>query len=496
MATVSWATFISLLAALGAFLFGLDIGYIALIIESPSFKRDVGHMGNWADANASINSVELGLIVGLFSLGAVISAFPTCSAFFLDSWGRKESIKFGTMLFLMGCILQACAFSVVQICMGRFVAGLSIGLLSTIIPVYQSELAPASMRGSLTSLYQLMITFGILVAVLMNVGILGLDSGWRLAILFQAVPALALLCGTYFMPRSPRWLVQKGFTTEALRVLQALRSDDAEARREYEDIVESYHASKALGEPCWNDLRKGRLGKLLLVGIAIQLLQQLVGMNAFMYFGPQIFQQCGFDPLEFQLLSAAVNFFTTFPAIALADRAGRRFLMALSALGMTVSCLIMGFAGRFVAVSGEGQMASSSPVVSKVIMTMVFAFIANFAYGWGPIAWVYCAEIFPLKYRSVCLGLTTTANWVGNYLIAQFTPVMLQRYGFSTFFCFAVFSFSAFLLALWLPETKGLVLERVGELFDRKFGVDHADTCDSEPHNKVPVVNSYGTWTR
>jgi SP family sugar:H+ symporter-like MFS transporter len=323
MVCCSWAASISLFSALGAFLFGLDIGYIASILECPGFKRDVGHLANWRDPKSSIDSSTCGFIVGVFSIGCVISASPFCSPYFIDHWGRKSSITLGTFVFLLGCLLQVSAMSVFTMAAGRLISGMSIGLLSAIVPMYQSELAPPSSRGALTSLYQLMITFGILVAVLLNYGFLERDNGWRLVILLQGVPALALLFGSYCMPRSPRWLVQQGRDAEARDVLLFLRADETEASKEFEEIRHNHEFAKSCGTPCWGELCRGRLSKLVTLGIAMQLLQQLVGMNAFMYFGPRIFQQSGLDPLLFQALSGAVNFLATFPAIFLADLCGR-----------------------------------------------------------------------------------------------------------------------------------------------------------------------------
>jgi|Transcript_15901 sugar porter (SP) family MFS transporter len=490
MGSGSWPTLISLVSALGSFLFGLDIGYIASILECPSFKRDVGHLDAWQDPHSRIAGATTGFIVGVFSIGCILSAFPMCSAFFLDSWGRKSSISFGTCVFLVGCVLQACSMSVFQFILGRLIAGFSIGLLSTVVPLYQSELSAPSMRGALVSLNNLLITSGILFATWLNFILVGRDGGWRLSIYLQAGPAIVLIVGTWFMPRSPRWLIQKGLASEALEVLKSLRSCEAEARQEFDEIMQSNNVSIA-SEPTWSELFKGRSGRLLAVGISMQLLQQFTGINAFMYFGPRIFQLSGLDPFLLQTLTVAVNFLATFPAIFLADRCGRRCLLSFSALGMGLSCLAMAAAGNsFLHKTSDGVYQSSNTVAPKLVTAMAFAFITNFAYGWGPIVWVYCAELFPLRYRSRCFGITTTANWAGNYMIAQLTPMMLNRVEFNTFLVFGFFSFLALILARWLPETKGVMLEKVGELFDTKFGVP------SEKWSSISPGSGYGAAAR
>lgn len=490
LGTRLYAFFIAVFSALGAFLFGLDIGYIAPILECASFKRDVAHLLDWQDPSSRIPDVTVGFIVGIFSIGSISTSFPTVSGYFLDTWGRKASIMIGTLVFLLGCIVQVAAFSVTMIMLGRLVAGMSIGLLSSVVSLYQSELAPPSIRGALTSLYQLMITFGILVAALADHVLVEREGGWRMAIGLQLVPAVSLLAAMPLLPRSPRWLVQMGRREEALQALQTVR-EEKEAQVELQEIIESHNRALALGEAHWPEFFEGRVGRLLLLGVTLQLLQQLVGMNAFMYFGPRMFADLGLNVNTVQTLTNAVNFVATFPALFIVDRCGRRVLLICSALGMTLACVVLGTLGHFfVAPQPNGSWTSSSELASMGIIAMVFFFIMNFAYGWGPIVWVYNSEIYPLKYRSRCVATTACANWVGNYMIAQFTPILLGNFGFGTFYIFALFTSSALLLALWLPETKGVMLEHVDEIFDKKFGKPEAK--DAKP--SVPPV-SYGAST-
>jgi len=466
-----WASFVAVFSALGAFLFGLDIGYIAPILECASFKRDVAHLPNWHEPLSQIPDATVGFIVGVFSIGCIFTSSPLVSGYFLDEWGRRSSIMLGSFIFLVGCSVQAVAASITVILIGRLIAGMSIGLLSSVVALYQSELAPPSMRGALTSLYQLMITLGILVAAAVDNLVVAQDGGWRWAIWLQALPAGSLLLAMPLLPRSPRWLVQKGRQEEAFEALRAVREEEAEARQELQEIIESHEKALALGKPQWHELVEGRTGQLLLLGVTLQLLQQLVGMNAFMYFGPRIFSILALDANLFQTITNAVNFASTFPALVIVDRFGRRVLLICSAVGMTMACLCMGAVGQVSFSEQNGTWTTSSPKGGSAIAAMVFFFVVNFAYGWGPIVWVYNSEIFPLKYRSWCVATTACANWVGNYAVAQSTPVLLGRLGFGTFYVFAVFTLAALGLAVWLPETKGVVLERIDEIFDEKLGL-------------------------
>jgi len=391
----------------------------------------------------------------------------------MDKWGRRDTTIIGSFIFCISCGLQSQATDINMMLFGRLIAGLSIGLLAPVVALYQSEVSPPSMRGALTSIYQLMITFGILMATVIDNFLVDRPGGWRSAIEVQVIPALCMIVGMPLLPRSPRWLVQVGRRDEAHKALCALRSGVREADKELQLIEESCARAASGEEPTLSDLFSGHVLKLMLVGISLQLLQQFVGMNAFMYFGPRIFGDLGFDPVKFQVLANTANFIATFPAVLFADRLGRRPLMLAGAFGMAVACFSIGAVGPLVMPTAEatgGQAQRWTGFGPNLVASMVFLFIVSFAATWGPIVWVYCAEIFPQKYRSWCMGAATAANWIGNYFIAQLTPVSLGALGFQTFHVFGVFCVLGFLQVLVLPETKGLQLEHVDELFQSKFG--------------------------
>jgi len=465
------ATIAALVASLGAFLFGLDIGYIAPILECASFKRDVAHLKDWQDEHARLSPATSGFIVAIFSIGCILSAFPPVSSYFIDEHGRRNSIMMGAVLFLVGCAVQALSASVPTFCTGRLVSGVSIGLLSSVVPLYQAEMAPSDLRGTLTSTYQLLLAFGIFIAALLDLFLVHLDSGWKLAIAFQAVPASLILVVMPFLPRSPRWLVQQGRVDEAEQALLDLRSAEGpEAARE--ELDEILNEVKALGEEkTWNEVFRGQMLFLVCIGGGLQLLQQLVGMNAFMYFGPSIFKSFGYSGTLFQMITNGVNFLMTFPALFLIETVGRRRLLKVGAAGMALSSLCLAVLGQlFMEHDGHSfVLKTSNPWIGAAMAFTIFSFVSFFAATWGPTVWVYCAEMFPLKYRARCLGVTTVTNWVGNYLIAQFTPILLDAAGFTTFTIFAAFCCLAFLLASYLPETKGLSLEFIGQIFQERY---------------------------
>lgn len=468
---------IALFATVGSVLFGLDIGYIGPIIASDSFKQDVAHINCITNSTSTIHSAcklsgsQEGLIVSLFSVGAIVTACPFISSYFMNAWGRRDTIIIGSAIFIVGSAMQAMANDLTLMFAGRFVAGMSIGLLSTVIVLYQMELAPASLRGALGTLYQLGITFGILVAAIIDQAMVERAGGWRIVIWIMATPAVVLCLGLLALPRSPRWLVQQDRSDEALEVMMTIRSEE-DAHTEIEEIREDVKKAQAEGDPAWSELfhwhgEKGRIGRLLALGVILQLLQQLVGMNAFMYFGPDIFEGIGFSKNLFTTINNAVNFLSTLPAVALADVKGRRTLMLCSSVSMGLSCIVMGVLGT-IYVQPDGSMGNRT--AGWCIACCVFFFVFSFAYGFGPIVWVYVGEIFPMKYRARAVGLCTMANWAGNFAIAQFTPILLESIRFSTFFVFGFFCILGAILSAWLPETKGMPLELVDQLFDDKWG--------------------------
>jgi len=328
------------------------------------------------------------------------------------------------------------------------------------------------------------LTAGILVASVINAFLVPVDGGWRWAIACQAVAASVLLALMPCLPRSPRWLVKQGCLDEALQSLRAVRDED-EAHIELAEIVAEHHLCKDRPEPMWRELCQGRMRKLVLIGASLQMLAQLTGMNAFMYFGPRIFERLHLDVHQLQTAMTLVNFLSTFPALHLADRCGRTQLLQWSATGMTLACVGMGSLGHFY----EDQDGGASQMLAFGIVTMIFMFVANFAYGWGPMVWVYNSEIFPLRHRSRAMAVATCSSWMGNFIIGQSTPILLGLFGFKTFYIFGMFCFTALLLASWLPETKGVLLEHMVKVFDEKLGEEPDPFLLSA---KVPP-ESYGT---
>jgi sugar porter (SP) family MFS transporter len=477
----------SLLASLGGFLFGYDIGYIGPIESFPGFQKSV-------NGSQEITSVDRGFITAIFSLGAIVASFPTVSAFLNDGLGRRKTIIVGSLFFSIGAAIQATAFGMAQILFGRFISGLAVGNLSSTVPMYQSEVAPQEWRGMLGTTYQWSITFGILVSYLVDHAVNPNDAwGWRLAIWVQVVPSLVLLVGMNAAPASPRWLMLTGRVEEARQTLRDLRGSEEAALAESQEIA----ATLEIGQHAHlHDLVASPFARrLTLVGMSIMLLQQLCGMNAFMYYGTIIFTGVQLSPAQFNPAMGLVNVLATLPGLLLVDYAGRLRLLRWSAAGMFVACIACALSlSQFPAecMQGDCDRTAVAPAVAvHGFMVAMFVFICSFACGWGPVAWVYCAEIFPLRIRSLAIGLTTCTCWIGNYFIAHFTPVLLEELHYWTFFVFAVFCAMGFLLSNWLPETQGVPLEETPKLFEMRFGVM---MDEAEPNPGLGArLKSYGS---
>lgn len=366
---------------------------------------------------------------------------------------------------------------------GRFVAGLGVGSLSMAVPLYLSELAPKEIRGRLISLQQLTITIGIMVAFWVGAGTsyMNTHNSWRIPLGIQIAPAVVLMFGTVFLPFSPRWLINKGRNEEALAVLARLHSKgdktNPEVVTEYEEIIAQVEHERTVSVSSYVELLKGTVRKRLILGVVIQIFQQFTGINSIMYYAPTIFQQAGVPGKQASLIASGVNgvlnvLSTIIPIIYL-DRLGRRIVLISGAIVMGTAMLlcgiVMGATARVFENAETGQMEvdmSGNSAASYFCIVMVYVFVAGFAYSWGPCGWVYPAEIYPLSIRAKGTSITTAANWLMNFVISLFVPVMLTTITWGTYVFFGCCCmFMAVSVFLFYPETKGRSLEEMDIVF-------------------------------
>lgn len=351
-----------------------------------------------------------------------IQANNMCAYSTSDWWGRRKSMCLGVVMFIIGNIIQITAMtSWVHIMVGRFVAGLGIGNLSVGVPMFQSECSPREIRGAVVASYQLMITFGILVANIINYCVRDMEStskSWRIVIGIGLCCALPIGFGILTLPESPRWLAARQ-DWEGVRIsLARLRGKQHDPHssiveddiNEMKAILEKEHQ---VGTASWAECFQPNkdIPKLVyrtFLGMAIHFFQQWTGVNYFFYYGATIFQSAGVsDPILTQLILGVVNFLMTVYGLYVVERFGRRQPLFLGALWQAAWLLIF-------ATVGTAHPPDQSVLVGMVMIVSACMFIASFASTWGPMAWVVIGETFPLRTRAKQASIATASNWFGN----------------------------------------------------------------------------------
>ena len=426
------------IAALGELLFGYDTGIIsgALLFIGQDFE---------------LNPLLEGFIVGSLLLGAMVGA--GISGALSDRLGRRTIILVAAVVFAVGAIGAGLAPSVAVLVVFRFVLGLGVGTASALVPAYISESAPTDVRGSLSSLFQLAITVGILVAYLVNAAFAP-ASIWRWPLALAVIPAVVLFVGMYFMPETPRWLVSKGREEQARRVLGRTRVEE-EVEDEIRDIRQVERQER--GQVGYGELLAPWVRPALVAGIGLAVFQQLVGINTVIYYAPTIISSTGLANVASILATVGigvVNVLMTVVAILVIDRVGRKPLLLVGLAGMIVSLGIIGAAFLLPALSG---------IASWVTLAGLMLYVAAFAVSFGPLLWVMLPEIFPLRARGAGAGVSALTNWGANFVVAQaFLPLVALVGETAVFWILAGLCVVAALFIHFLvPETRGRSLEAI-----------------------------------
>ncbi|WP_421081159.1 sugar porter family MFS transporter [Serratia fonticola] len=431
--------FVCFLAALAGLLFGLDIGVIAGAL--PFIAHEF-----------QITSQQQEWVVSSMMFGAAVGAVG--SGWLSYRLGRKYSLMIGAVLFVIGSLCSAFAPNNDVLLVSRVLLGLAVGIASFTAPLYLSEIAPERIRGSMISMYQLMITIGILGAYLSDTAF-SYSGSWRWMLGIITLPALLLFVGVFFLPRSPRWLASRGRDAEARKVLEMLRDTTEQAKAELDEIRESLKIKQS-GWALFKDNKNFR--RAVYLGILLQVMQQFTGMNVIMYYAPKIFDLAGFANTAQQMwgtvIVGLVNVLATFIAIGLVDRWGRKPTLKLGFLVMAIG---MGTLGTMM------NIGMNSPAAQYFAILMLLMFIVGFAMSAGPLIWVLCSEIQPLKGRDFGITCSTAVNWIANMIVGATFLTMLNSLGSAhTFWIYAglnlVFIFITIAL---IPETKNISLEHI-----------------------------------
>ena len=458
----SYLIFLSVVAALGGFLFGYDTAVISGTIAQVTrlFQLDALQQG-WYVGCALVGSIVGVLFAGILS----------------DKLGRKLTMVISAVLFstsALGCALSA---DFAQLVVYRIIGGVGIGVVSIVSPLYISELAVAQYRGRLVSLYQLAVTVGFLGAYLVNYQLLAwAESGtqlsvdwlnkifitevWRGMLGMETLPAILFFIIIFFIPESPRWLIVRGKELKAVNILEKIYNSITEAKSQLNE-TKSVLTSETKSE--WSLLMKPGIFKAVIIGVCIAILGQFMGVNAVLYYGPSIFENAGLsggDSLFYQVLVGLVNTLTTVLALVIIDKVGRKKLVYYGVSGMVVSLILIGLYFLF---------GDSLGVSSLFLLVFFLFYVFCCAVSICAVVFVLLSEMYPTKVRGLAMSIAGFALWIGTYLIGQLTPWMLQnltRAG--TFFLFAVMCVP-YMLIVWklVPETTGKSLEEIERYWNR-----------------------------
>ncbi|KAF2274055.1 general substrate transporter [Westerdykella ornata] len=459
-------------AAFGGILFGFDSGYISGVLAMKYFKQEFGRPSTDPTAyhGHMYTTGEKSLIVSILSAGTFFGALL---AGVLADWiGRRSTIIAGCAVFCAGVILQVASTTVALLVPGRLIAGIGVGFVSATIILYMSEVAPKAVRGAIVSGYQFFITVGLLLAAVVDQATQNrMDSGsYRIPMAIQFLWALVLGIGLFLLPESPRYHVKKGHHERAATALATLRGqavDSQYIKDELAELVATYQLEARI-EGGWLDCFRGGWkpsGNLrrVVLGMAMQMMQQWTGVNFIFYYGTTFFQQVGLkNPFVISMITTAVNVGSTPLSFWTIEKLGRRPLLIYGAIGMATCEFIIAAVGT----AAEGSQAAS---YCLIIFTCVYIFF--FASTWGPAAWVVIGEIFPLPIRAKGVALSTASNWLWNFVIGYITPYMVDpdegNLRSRVFFVWgATCALCVVFAYLLVPETKGLSLEQVDQLLE------------------------------
>ena len=453
---LGYLVFLSVVAALGGFLFGYDTAVISGTIAQVTEQF-------------GLDALQQGWYVGCALIGSIIGVL--FAGILSDKFGRKSTMILSAILFSTSAIGCAVSTDFNQLVIYRIIGGVGIGVVSIISPLYISEVAVAQYRGRLGSLYQLAVTIGFLGAYLVNYQLLGYSMSnpdvstgwwnlvfvsevWRGMLGMETLPAIMFFIIIFFIPESPRWLILKGREEKATNILERIYTSSKEALFQLTE-TKSVLSSESKSE--WKLLLQPGIRKAVIIGVCIAVLGQFMGVNAVLYYGPSIFENAGLsggDSLFYQVLVGLVNTLTTVLALVIIDKVGRKKLVYYGVSGMVISLVLI--ATYFIYGESWG--------ISSIFLLIFFLFyVFCCAVSICAVVFVLLSEMYPTRVRGLAMSIAGFALWIGTYLIGQLTPWMLQNLTpAGTFILFAIMCVP-YMLIVWklVPETTGKSLEEI-----------------------------------
>ncbi|MEX2336163.1 MAG: sugar porter family MFS transporter [Fulvivirga sp.] len=428
------------IAAIGGILFGYDTAVISGTTEA-------------LQSHFNLDDTILGWVVSSALIGCIIGV--VVAGWFTDLYGRKKGMLLSGFLFAISTLGCAFPINIEFLIVARLVGGVGVGIASMVTPIYIAEIAPATIRGRLVSINQVAIVTGMVLAYSVNSFIIGIGDeawihtvGWRWMFGIETVPAILYMVLIYFIVESPRWLAKSQQFENAKSVVQKITHPDL-VESIYSGILRNLKEEEGKIE----ELFRPQTRRTTVMTMVLALFQAITGINVIMYYAPRIFLTAGIetgDAYGHSIIIGTIMVVFTIISLFLVDRIGRRPLMLIASFGMGISLLLLGM--TFPNTDGGGTL----------LLFYILSFVSFFSVGMGGIYWVVVSEIFPNRIRGRAMTISVIFLWGGNFLVAQFFPVMLSALQEQVFFVFALSCAICFLfIYLWVPETKGQTLEDI-----------------------------------
>ncbi|KAG9960528.1 general substrate transporter, partial [Aureobasidium melanogenum] len=465
--------FLAFSACFGGMLFGVDSGIIGGVLTLPAFKTKYGldDLSTIQRADLQANIVST-LQCGCFA-GALIASYIA------DRLGRRMALLIAAVVVTIGCVFQAAADGHIALMyVGRLIAGFGVGKASMVTPLYISENAPRAIRGGLTGIYQLFIATGTMLAFWVSL-FSAVSTTYIVPLTMQALPAVLLFGSMFYCKESPRWLARKDRWDEASAVLsnvRALPSSHPYVQMELREMQEQLDHERALiGGASFMDLMKEMWTipgnrRRAIITIWLMIIQQMTGTNAINYYSPQIFQNLGLSSTDAGLFATGIYGVVKMTMCACfllfaADSLGRRKSLLWTSIAMGCAML---YVGLYVRIKPPIK-GADIPGAGYMALVCIYLFAGFFQAGWGPCPWIIISEIPTARLRGVNVALGAATQWLFNLVVARAVPNMLAtmgKAGYGTFLFFAAACFLSFFFAwFFIPETKGLSLEKMDALF-------------------------------
>ncbi|TFK30763.1 sugar transporter STP1 [Coprinopsis marcescibilis] len=442
---------ISAFISIGVFLFGYDQGVMSGIITGPYFRKFFGFPG----------PIQVGTMVAVLEIGALVTSLA--SGTIGDIVGRRGTLFIGAVIFTIGGLIQTFTVGFGTMVFGRIVSGFGVGLLSTIVPIYQSEISPADHRGALACMEFTFNIVGYSSSVWLDYicSFIDSDLAWRLPLSIQSLIGLILAVGCIAIPESPRWLIDTSRDDEGLGVIADLHgggnSDHPMVRAEYDEIREKVRQERQSGENRSYSAMWSRYKKRVLLAMSSQAFAQLNGINVVSYYARMRYFELqagwiGRDAILMTGINSVIYVLSTIPPWILIDRWGRRAILMSGAVVMATALMATGW-----------WMYVDVPATPNAVVICIIIFNAAFGFSWGPIPWLYPPEIMPLMFRAKGVSLSTATNWAFNYVVGQSTPYLQEMIAWRLYPMHGFFCVCSFVLVY--PETTGVPLEEMDEVF-------------------------------